>query len=81
MVGNDLDFNNKKYQNLVLLGDLNITKIEDETNNFLEHYNPSNLVNFPTCSKNIVNPRDLIITNKPSSFQNTTGIYTGLLDF
>ena len=40
-------------------------------------------MHFPTCFKSDTNPSaiDLIITNKPKSFQNTIGISTGLSDF
>ena len=43
----------------------------------------SNLVHFPTCFMSEANPStiDLIITNKPKSFQNTTGVSTGISDF
>ena len=52
-------------------------------NTFLEDYDLSNLVHFPTCFKNVENPReiDLILTNKVSNFQNTIGVSTGLSDF
>ena len=42
-----------------------------------------NLVNEPTCFKNPNNPSNinLILTNKPRSFQNTSAIETGLSDF
>ena len=41
------------------------------------------LIHAPTCSKNIENPScfDLILTNKPLLFQNTSIIETGLSDF
>ena len=42
-----------------------------------------NLVKHPTCFKNLENPSciDLLLTNKPLSFQNITVIETGLSDF
>ena len=50
---------------------------------FLEDRELSNLVHFPTCFMSEANPStiDLIITNKPKSFQNTTGVSTGISDF
>ena len=52
-------------------------------NEFCGIYNLRNLVNKPTCFKNPNNPSniDLILTNKPRSFQNTSAIETGLSDF
>ena len=46
-------------------------------------FNLSSLIKFPTCFKNPENPSciDLILTNKPRSFQNSTIIETGLSDF
>ena len=50
---------------------------------FFEDSEFTNLVHFSTCFKSDTNPSaiDLIITNKPKSFQNNTGISTGLSDF
>ena len=46
-------------------------------------HNFKNLVKEPTCFKNTNNPTciDLILTNKPSYFQTTTVIETGISDF
>ena len=56
---------------------------EEEISNFLSDYEPSNLVHFPTCFKNVENPSsiDLILASKACSFQNTIEISTGLSDF
>ena len=51
-IGNSIDFYSKTYQNVVLLGDFNITESEKEMYDFLEDYDFSKLVHFPTCSKN-----------------------------
>ena len=42
-----------------------------------------NLIKTPTCYKNPENPKciDLMMTNKPRSFQNSMTIETGLSDF
>ena len=50
---------------------------------FCETYKLLNLVKHPTCFKNPENPSciDLLLTNKPLSFQTTTMIETGLSDF
>ena len=50
---------------------------------FCESCNLTNLVKQPTCFKNPEKPRcvDLILTNRPKSFQTTSVIETGLSDF
>ena len=52
-------------------------------NKFCKTYNLGNLVKGPTCFKNPTNPSsiDLILTNRPKSFQGTVLIETGLSDF
>ena len=82
-VGKALDFYGAKYENFIVMGDLNTTDSEEVLSEFLEEREFSNLVHFPTCFKSDTNPSaiDLIITNKPKSFQNTIGISMGLSDF
>ena len=65
------------------MGDFHTTDQNEVLLEFLEDNELSNLVKFQTCFKNADNPStlDLIITNKPKSFQNTVGISTGLSDF
>ena len=50
---------------------------------FCEIYNLKNLVKDPTCFKDVENPScvDLILTNRPKSFQKTLVAETGLLDY
>ena len=50
---------------------------------FCETYNLKNLIKEPTCFKNPENPSciDLMLTNKPSCFQGSVAIETGLSDF
>ena len=50
---------------------------------FCETYKLRNLVKHPTCLKNLENPSciDLLLTNKPLSFQTTAVIEAGLSDF
>ena len=52
-------------------------------NEILTLFNSKNLIKEPTCFKNIHNPYciDLIITNRPNSFQHSKIIETGLSDF
>jgi len=83
VLGKYLDEYLSKYDNIILLGDFNLQPTELEMINFCSIYNLKNLVNEFTCFKNPKNPScvDLILTNKPRSFQNTRTIETGLSDF
>ena len=77
-----LDFYGAKYDNFIVMGDLNTTDSDEVLSESLEEREFSNLVHF-FCFKSDTSPSviDLIITNKPKSFQNTIGISTGLSDF
>ena len=68
---------------ILLLGDLNSETSETCMKEFCEAYNLKNLVEEPTCIKNPLNLTciDLMITNRPRSFQDTQVIETGLSDF
>ena len=72
-----------KYDNLLIIGDFNSEPSDKELQEFCNLYNLKNLVNEPTCSKNHQNPSciDLIFTNRPRCFQNTTVVETGISDF
>ena len=65
-----------------LLGDFNSEMHENTMTEFSDTYNLYNLVKEPTCFKNPLNPSliDLILTNRPKSFQNSQAIETGLSD-
>ena len=52
--------------------DLNISDTNEELQDFLEEQDLSNLVHFPTCSKNLKNP---------STIDNIAVVSTGLSDF
>ena len=73
----------RDYDNFIILGDFNSEPSESELQDFCNLYNMKNLVNEPTCYKNYNNPSciDLIFTNRPKSFQNTTTLETGISDF
>ena len=81
-LGPILDFYMAKFDNLLLLGDFNSEMSEAPMIEFCETYNLSNLIKGPTCFKNPQNPSsiDLILTNRPRSFQHSTTIETGLSD-
>ena len=82
-LGHVLDFYMAKYENYLLLGDFNSEVSETAMTDFCDTYNLSNLMKEHTCFKNPYNPStiDLILTNKPRCFQNSTTIETGLSDF
>ena len=70
----------KIYGNLTLMGDDNCEISEDAMNELCCVYNLNNLVSKPTCFKTPDHPSyiDLILTNKPASFKNTSVTETGL---
>ena len=72
-----------KYEKFLLLGDFNSEMSENAMTEFCETYNLSNLIKEPTCFKNPLNPTsiDVILTNRPRYFQNSTTMETGLSDF
>ena len=80
---NNLDLYPAKYENIVLIGDFNVSPEESHMETFCESYGLKNLCKVPTCYKNPQNPSciDLILTNSPLSFQSSGVIETGLSDF
>ena len=82
-IGKELNDLCLKYEHLILIGDFNSEMQEDIMSVFCTTYNLKNLVKEPTCFKNTKTPTciDLILTNKPSYFQTTTVIETGVSDF
>ena len=68
-----------KYENVVFLGDFKETTMKS----FCESYNLTNLTKQPTAFKNPEKPSciDVILTNRPKSFQTTCVIETELSDF
>ena len=71
-----------KYENITIIGDFNCEMSDEVMGNFCNTYNLRCLVKEATCFKNVHNPSciDLILTNRPLSFQNTNVIETGLSD-
>ena len=68
------------YENIVLLGDF---KEKIYIFDFMSTYNLKTLVNQKACFKNLDNPSriDLILTNSPRSFQDSSVFETRLSDF
>ena len=44
-----LDFHGNKYENMIIIGDLNTLETDEVLSDFLEEHFLYNLVNFPTC--------------------------------
>ena len=61
-----LDKLNSKYDNTLIIGNLNTEMGESSLNEFCQTYNLESIVNKPTCLKNPKNPSciDLMLTNK-----------------
>ena len=70
------------YDNLLLLGDFNSETSEFIMKEFCEMYNLQNLIKDPTFYKNPSNPSsiEVMLTNSPKSFLNSTTIKSGLSD-
>ena len=78
----EIDSHSSKCDNFLLLGDFNSEPTEEAMKSFCQIYNFKNLLDKPTCYKNPIDPLcvDLIITDKPKSFQNSCTFETGLSD-
>ena len=65
------------------MGNFNVEPNDFTVKNFCQIYGCKNIVKDTTCLKNHINPTyvDLIITNRPKSFQESEIIETGLSDF
>ena len=82
-LGKGLDNYIANYDNIRYLGDLNSEFSEPCLNDFCNIYNLKNLVEEPVCFENRNNPSctGLYLTNRPTTFQCTTTIETGIPDF
>ena len=82
-IGNNLDLLSLKYDYYLLMGDFNAEPNEPAVSDFCEIYNTKNIIKEKTFFKNPENPTcvDLILTNRPRSFQDSTVVETGLSDF
>ena len=82
-IGKNLDLLLSKYDNFMLIGDLNAERTEVAVSNFCEIYNLKHLIKDKTCFKNPAKPSciDLIVTNGPKCFQDTVVFEIGLSDF
>ena len=82
-LGKSLDLYSAHYDNIILLGDFNVSIDDPHMDFFCETYRLKSIIKDATCFKNPENPSciDLILTNSPYSFQNSCVIETGLSDF
>ena len=87
--GNHLDSLSKNvavyssaYDNYIVISDFNIEADSNEMESFCDTFDLTSLIKEPTCYKNPDNPSciDLILRNKPLSFQNSCVAETGLSD-
>ena len=78
-----MDNYSSKYDIFILLGDPNSEPTESAVRDFCEIYCCKNLIKDNTCFKNPLKPSciDLIIKNKPISFQKSVTVETWLSDF
>ena len=78
-----MDNYSSKYDNFILLYDLNSEPTELAVKDFCEIYSDKNLIKENTCFGNPSKPSciDLIITSRPKSFQNSVTVETGFSDF
>ena len=89
-IGNHLDSLSKNlalyssaYDTYIVIGDFNVEPYSKEMSSFCDTFDLNSLVKKPTCYKNPDNLSyiDLILTNKPSSFQSSCVAETGLSGF
>ena len=76
-----LDYYLQKYDNCLIIGDMNLEESNIHLKNILNDYNLTNLIRKNTCFKSSRGTCiDLILTNKKASFQNSNSFETGLSD-
>ena len=82
-IGKNFDLLLYKYDNFMLMGDLNAEPTEVAVSDFCEIYNLKHLIKEKTCFKNPTKPTciDLIVTNRPKFFTDTVVLETKLSDF
>ena len=82
-IGRRIVFCSSKYDNFIVLGDLNTEVSNSFSEQFCSSYNLISLIKEPTCIKSVDNPSgiDPILTNHPKCFQ-SSGVYeNSIFDF
>ena len=82
-ISKSLDELNSKYDNILIIGDLNTEMSEPSSNEFCQIYNLESIVNKPSCLKNPKNPSciDLLLSNEQERFLKAKTVEIGLSDF
>ena len=78
-----INFYSRTYENLIILGDFNAEISDFNLESFCTINNLKCSINEPTCYKNPDNSTciDIILTNRPKNFQESSTLETGLSDF
>ena len=81
-ISKEIDSLSTKYDNVLLLGDFNSEPTEETKSTYCQMHSLKRLIHEPICYKNLSKPSciDLIITNRPKSFQNSCTFETALSD-
>ena len=71
------------YDKFIVLRDFNVEMGDPQIKSFCDNYSLKSFAKQPTCYKSPINLTciDLILTNKPQSFQSTCVFEAGLSDF
>ena len=82
-IGRNLDSQLGQFKNFIHMGDFNVEPNDVNMKDFCQIYGCKNIVKGKTCFKNPINPTciDLIIANRPKSFQESKVIEIGLSEF
>ena len=72
----------KSFDNIVLMGDFNMTVENNKLQLLLNSFSLDNLITTPTCFKGVTHTSiDLILTNQEQYFMKSQTIVTGISDF
>ena len=71
----------QKYENIILIGDFNMTPKNKNLQKFLNSFNLECLITEPTCFKGDPSCIDLILTNRKNYHKKSTTFVSGISDF
>ena len=76
-----IDYYSPYYENLILIGDFNLSTENQHLDVLIQAYNLNNLINKPTCIQSNTPTRiDLILINKKNLFKLSNAFETGISD-
>ena len=76
-----IDYYSPYYENLILIGDFNLSTENQHLDVLIQAYNLNNLINKPTCIQSNTPTRiDLILINKKNLFKLSNTFETGISD-